>query len=433
MDPWEGGETRFRIFVEVLSKESFMKILFINCVYKKGSTGKIIHDIRTSLELLNHKCLVAYGRGKKVNDGNAYKFCTEIEAKVHALFTRMGALQYSGSYLSTSRLINYIKKENPDVIHIHCINGYCVNIFKLLSFLGKEKYPTLVTHHAEFYYTGNCGHAFECLQFTSGRGCEKCPQRKNATGSMWRDTTSQSWKLMRESFHTFSPSLLKFVSVSPWLKERADMSPIVRDYDNIMVKNGVDTDIFHRYQLMGKEAKEIWPKTDKKVILHVTASFSDMPTSSKGGRFVVELARQLPQFLFIVVASSIDIHNELPSNVNIIGRVESQTVLAQLYSHADLVIITSQRETFSMVCAESLCCGTPVVGFKAGGPESIALPEFSEFIDYGDIDMLVRACQHMLSMKKNRDLISKSAMAEFDKGKMANNYLSIYQSLLKAK
>ena len=39
----------------------------------------------------------------------------------------------------------------------------------------------------------------------------------------------------------------------------------------------------------------------------------------------------------------------------------------QLYSAVDLTLITSQRETFSMPVAESLCCGTPVVGFDTGG------------------------------------------------------------------
>ena len=41
-----------------------------------------------------------------------------------------------------------------------------------------------------------------------------------------------------------------------------------------------------------------------------------------------------------------------------------------------------------MVTAESLCCGTPVVGFKAGAPEQIAIKEFSEFVEYGDLNFI---------------------------------------------
>jgi glycosyltransferase involved in cell wall biosynthesis len=37
-----------------------------------------------------------------------------------------------------------------------------------------------------------------------------------------------------------------------------------------------------------------------------------------------------------------------------------------------------------MIVAESLCCGTPVVGFKAGGPESIAIDDYCVFVQFLD-------------------------------------------------
>ena len=62
-----------------------------------------------------------------------------------------------------------------------------------------------------------------------------------------------------------------------------------------------------------------------------------------------------------------------------------QQALAELYRRARVSMIVSKRETFSMPCAESLCCGTPVIGFEAGAPEQIALREYSEFVSYGDL------------------------------------------------
>ena len=41
-----------------------------------------------------------------------------------------------------------------------------------------------------------------------------------------------------------------------------------------------------------------------------------------------------------------------------------------------------------MIVAESLCCGTPVVGFKAGAPEQITIKEYSEFSEFGNIEIL---------------------------------------------
>lgn len=67
------------------------------------------------------------------------------------------------------------------------------------------------------------------------------------------------------------------------------------------------------------------------------------------------------------------------------GSCKSREELASLYSVANVTLMLSKRETYSMVTAESLCCGTPVVGFLAGGPESIAIEKFSAFVEYGDL------------------------------------------------
>jgi len=53
-----------------------------------------------------------------------------------------------------------------------------------------------------------------------------------------------------------------------------------------------------------------------------------------------------------------------------------------------------------MVCAESLSCGTPVVGFQAGAPEIISIKRFSEFVPQGDIDALKDVVRNWLSKKQ---------------------------------
>ena len=100
---------------------------------------------------------------------------------------------------------------------------------------------------------------------------------------------------------------------------------------------------------------------------------------------MLELARRLQdRQVTVLVACSRSAHVQaLPDNVLLLGRMDDER-LAQLYSLADVTVVTGRRETFGMPCAESLCCGTPVAGFQAGGPESISLPDFSRFVPYGD-------------------------------------------------
>ena len=135
-------------------------------------------------------------------------------------------------------------------------------------------------------------------------------------------------------------------------------------------------------------------------------------TDVKGGYYLPLIARKLPNYKFIVVASR---HSDslpgMPKNIHLWGRAKTQEELSQLYSEADVTLLLSKRETFSMVTAESLCCGTPVVGFKAGGPESIAPPDKCIFVANADINGIANALSTMSSYKVDvGDMYDKTYM-----------------------
>ena len=138
-----------------------MKVLQVNCVYDTGSTGKIMADIHRELGRRGIASVVCYNRGKKVKEPNVYKTCGELYSKCNNLITRFTGIMYGGCWFSTNRLISIIKKEQPDVVHLHCINGYFVNIYRLVQWLKENHIKTVLTLHAEFMYTANCGHAMD--------------------------------------------------------------------------------------------------------------------------------------------------------------------------------------------------------------------------------------------------------------------------------
>ena len=89
-----------------------------------------------------------------------------------------------------------------------------------------------------------------------------------------------------------------------------------------------------------------------------------------------------------------------------------------------------------MVCAESLCCGTPVAGFAAGGPETIALPGYSSFVRFGDLDALVQCVKEMLGNsnvvgQSDPEQIAKEAKEQYDRERMATGYVEIYERLMR--
>ena len=88
-----------------------MKVLQVNCVYKKGSTGKIVYDIHKSLEKYNIDSVICYGRGEVNIEENVYKVSSEFLGKFNNIKSRFTGLQYGGSYFATKKLINI--KGNP--------------------------------------------------------------------------------------------------------------------------------------------------------------------------------------------------------------------------------------------------------------------------------------------------------------------------------
>ena len=404
-----------------------LKILQINNVYGSGSTGKLTQVLHKKLPDDGFASLVLYGRGQTVDEPGVFRVCSNFYGKVNSLFSRFSGFPYGGCIISTEKIIQQIRKEQPDVVHLQCINGSFVNIYRLVAWLKEHRIPTVLTLHAEFMYTANCGHAFDCERWKSG--CGHCPRLYEATKSRFFDHTHQSFLKMERAFSGFDEKL-KIVSVSPWLMERARCSPIFAGKAHTVILNGVDTTVFQRRETVELEKKH--NIQDRKVIFHATAMFRDTRDDPKGGWYILQLAKQMrEQPVLFLVAGKYTLSGEIPDNVILLGEIRDQALLAQYYSLADLTVLTSKRETYSMVCAESLCCGTPVVGFRAGAPEMIALPEYSCFVQNGDLVALEAQVRQWI-MKKNEStsiLIEEAAQTVYDKEIMIRQYEQLYRRI----
>lgn len=394
-----------------------MKILQVNNVYGEKSTGKLTKQLHDGLLAAGHESLVVYGRGKTWHEAGVTRLCPEWYGKLNGLLARLTGMPYGGCFLSTARLMGIIRREKPDVVHLQCINGSFVNIYRLIGWLKKHRIQTVVSLHAEFMYTANCGHAFDCMQWQ--RGCKKCPDRRKATGSWLFDRTARSWQKMKKAFAGFEDRCV-ICPVSAWTEERARQSDILKDFRFQTVFNGVDTGVF----CAGEQEKA------ENLVLNVTAFFSSEKSHLKGGWYLTELARRMPEVTFLV-AGKAEQGEDLPGNLSLLGRVSDQRELAQLYRRAKVSVIVSQRETFSMPCAESLCCGTPVVGFKAGAPERISLPEFSEFVEFGDVSELEQVLRRWLERNDlSSTQVAAAAEQAYSDRRMVEGYVESYRRVL---
>ncbi len=387
----------------------------------------IVDSITDYLRKCGHEVLIFYGIGAKSDDG--YKFCYRYEQALYRRFAMLTGRRYSFAPLSTARLIHRIKKFHPDVVHLHSINGNCLNIIHLLTWLKENHYPTIITNHAEFFYTGNCTSAYGCSLYRSG--CTNCPQLKWATDSALVNKTHREWLKMKNAYsnaHAFY-----MASVSEYTRVRAEQSPLVRNLKHFTVLNGIDTTLFRPSSSVDMR-KELGINNHKKIILFVTSEFSPSKEHLKGGYYLLQLAKSSwgNQYQFVVVGNESTPSCDYDDNVIFAGRITERTTLACYYSQADLVLSLSKAETFGMTCAEAMCCGTPVAGFKSGGPESISIKEYSKFVEYGDLDGLQHAVDEVLSIGQGKKQdISQRAGKIYALEHMSEQYLNLYNQILK--
>jgi glycosyltransferase involved in cell wall biosynthesis len=149
---------------------------------------------------------------------------------------------------------------------------------------------------------------------------------------------------------------------------------------------------------------------------------------------VLELAQRNPNAGIVFVMVGVEqMPKQIPSNVRMIPRIFDQSLLAKYYSLADVLLLTSTKETFSMVSAESLACGTPVIGFDSGAPKEVALPGFGEFVPYSDLEALESL---LLRVKAGEATFMSSTECEqfarvrYSKDSMVKAYESIYRQLI---
>lgn len=403
-----------------------MKVLQINLSYDEGSTGKIVANIHSRLFRDGHESYVVFGLGEnQVKDDPIHLYRTTSNSKslLYRRISRVTGLRYNTAYFETFKLLRHIDRIKPDVVHLHCMNCAYVQPYILLKHLGKKGYPVLVTHHADVTITANCDYSFECNKWLTG--CGKCATNITEKRSFFLDATHRSWKQMQKAFGYVKN--LYAAGVSDWMSDRVRKSPFFKETGCKTVLNGLDIDSFTYRGLNVELRQKFGIKDNEKIILHVTPNFS---APIKGGRFVLDIAKRIPEVKVVIVGIKDFERTGLPTNIIPVANVSSKEMLSRYYSMADLTLLTSYRESFSMVTAESLCCGTPVVGFKAGAPETITIPEYSEFVDYGNVNELEKAIKNSLEQNYDKQTISDIARNKYDAETMYRNYLEYYKSIV---
>lgn len=121
---------------------------------------------------------------------------------------------------------------------------------------------------------------------------------------------------------------------------------------------------------------------------------------------------------------------ELPAcdAVKFLGRLNPEEVL-QIYSKIDVTIINSRYETFSVVAAESVYAGKPIITSKCGGPEEFITEKQGILISIDDDVALQEAMKSMVLIASKYDSFELHSYIknQFSAQKIADKLQELYQ------
>jgi glycosyltransferase involved in cell wall biosynthesis len=313
-----------------------------------------------------------------------------------------------------------------DLINIHWVAG----LLDYQSFFAH--YPRqvpLVWRLADMgALTGGCHYTQGCEKFAAR--CGACPQLGSSDEN---DLSRQIWTRKKQSLEQVGPGGLHIVGTSRWIAAEACRSSLLGRFPISVIPNGLDVEDFAPRDRMF--CRELWniPR-DAAVVLFAAESVANV---RKGFRHLADAVagiRDVERLLLVSVGGG---KCELPHGVRHLpmGRVNNDRMLSTLYSAADVFVIPSLQESFGQTVIESLACGTPVVGFDAGGiPDMVRPGQTGWLAPVGDTAALREAIAQALRDPEKRLEMGQNcrrvAVEEYSLDVQARAYLALYETLV---
>lgn len=398
-----------------------MRVLSINnCSY--GSTGMIMLGIHETLQAEGEDSVVCWSRGRTARTQNEMKFGTDTGVRLHALGARLvdGVGRFSAR--ATRTLVSKIEEYRPDIIHLHNVHGYCLNMDVLFEYLKRSELPVVWTLHSCWPFTGHCSYFTYagCEQWRSQ--CSRCPQIHEFPKSLIIDNSSRNFEWKHDLFTSLEQ--LTLVTPSQWLANLTEQS-FFGGYPIRVIKNGIDTDVFRPCGCATSTRAALGVSKNKKMLLSVASPWS----KRKGLEDLAKLSELLDDSYGIVIVG-LDKRQvqSLPSGIVGIECTDSTQQLAELYSAADLFVNPTHEDNYPTVNIEALACGTRVLTYDTGGsPECSLNGDDRIIVPEKTAEALARAIEEHFARRFKPAVNSKVKSIR----ECSTTYLQLYRDILK--
>lgn len=251
---------------------------------------------------------------------------------------------------------------------------------------------------------------------------------------------SEHWSGYTSQTGIFAKKMLWERKLWQWYSEKAECTIAVSSFlKKALVQNKIGKNHHVIPNIVERSNVEI-ERSDKEIII---LNVSDMVDSIKNiSGLLHAFAKISPKYpearLYLVGGGPDEIMLQdlakdlgISTKVKFFGRLANDKVLP-MYKQVDFVIINSNVETFSVVAAEAMMAGKPVLSTRCGGVEEFMSDQTGILIKTNDPPQLERALEKMITDHTNFDAhsLKKYAEEKFSSEAIGKSLSSIYHSII---
>lgn len=373
------------------------------------SVGKIASGIMEYLNRNGSVCKLFYARDYREGD-NYIKFANKFEIYFNALLARIFDNDGFCCSFSTNKLIKELDTFKPDIVHLHTLHGYYVNIKKLFSYLNEKHIKIVWTMHDTWAITGHCAFFGDgsCTNWLNSE-CRHCKFKNEYPKSLVFNRAHSNYLKKNSIYNIFNKNDLYIVSPSNWLDSLIAKSMLGK-FNHYVIYNGIDQDKYKDLKLYRN-----------KILLCVASVWEKRKNLTK----ILEVSQNLKEWSIIVLGNvPKEIKKGVYKNIEFIKRTTSIEELVKLYNTCSLLFNPTLSDNLPTVNIEAQLCGLPVVCYNVGGNSETNCGELliinrNELIN----DKFLDNCLNELN---NKSLIDYKI---FDQSYMAAQYYELFKKM----
>lgn len=401
-------------------------LLQINAVSNYGSTGKIMENIAGVAEKYGWTNYIACGsRYSQPSKYPTFIISSTRENYIAALHTLLTDRHGFALERQTKAFVKWIDTIRPDVIHLHNIHSYYLNIQVLFGYLSKKNIPVIWTLHDCWAFTGHCSHFIKINCDKWRTTCHDCALKRDFPKSLFFDKSYQNYQDKKKIF--CSPCRMIITPVSKWLADMTALS-FLNKYPINVVYNGIDTNVFKPVE--SDSLKKKYNLQKKHILLGVSNDWG----IAKGLRDYFALSQIIAHDYQIVLVGMNEkqIAEYGDRGILCIPRTKSVEELVKWYSAADVVLHLSYAETFGLPVVEGFSCGTPAIVYDDTSLSELITPDTGFKITPGDLNE-VRIKVEQITQQGKEHYSTNCRQRAIEKYNMRDrymDYLKIYEKIM---